>query len=481
MTAPARRLRIGIWSPLPPATSGVADYVAESLPALSERLDLHVVVEDPAAVDADLRQRFDVRAASPRLGSSSGGASGPPLGPAPDLAVYHLGNSPDHAFVYRRALRHPGVVVLHEWSLHHLVLHETVERGDLASYLREMRRAHGERGTFVARQVARALGGDLLPALFPLSDRVLERSLAVVALTAAVTARVARRLPARPRLHLRHHLALPLDPLPSRAEARGALGLPADALLVTAPGLATATKGLRPAMRALGRLRRDFPALHLVVAGERDPRLPLAEWAAEAGLGAAWTLTGRVELSDFVRHLCAADLVLGLRFPSHGEMSGALVRALGVGRPVLVTAGTPAADEFPEGVVVPVAPGPHEEDELFAVLGHLLRSPDLRETIGGLARAHVREHHGLPAVTRELVGFLEDVHLRKAALAAAVAAEEGDSDASLLAYFTEEVRAGARDLGLLALPLGLDAILGSLGGAAAGRAMARHKQHPPAE
>ena len=59
--------------------------------------------------------------------------------------------------------------MLHEWSLHHLVLHETVERGDLASYLREMRRAHGERGTFVARQVARALGGDLLPALFPLA------------------------------------------------------------------------------------------------------------------------------------------------------------------------------------------------------------------------------------------------------------------------------------------------------------------------
>ena len=162
---------------------------------------------------------------------------------------------------------------------------------------------------------------------------MLERSLAVVALTAAVAARVARRLPARPRLHLRHHLALPLDPLPSRAEARRALGLPADALLVTAPGLATATKGLRPAMRALARLRREHPALHLVVAGDRDPRLPLAEWAEEAGLGGAWTLTGRLSLPDFVRHLCAADLVLGLRFPSHGEMSGALVRALGRGPP----------------------------------------------------------------------------------------------------------------------------------------------------
>ena len=446
-TATARRLRIGIWSPLPPSASGVADYVIESVPALLAHGDVFLVAEDAGRVDADVRRRFVVHSAEEA--------------PAADLDVYHLGNSPDHAFVYRRALRHPGIAVLHEWSLHHLVLHETVERGDLASYLREMRRAHGERGTFVGRQVARALGGDLLPALFPLSDRVLERSLAVVALTAAVTARVARRMPARPRLHLRHHLALPLDPLPSRAEARRDLGLSAEALVVTAPGLATATKGLRPAMRALGRLRREHRALHLVVAGDRDPRLPLAEWADEAGLGGAWTLTGRLALSDFVRHLCAADLVLGLRFPSHGEMSGALVRALGVGRPVLVTAGTPAADEFPEGVVVPVAPGPHEEDALFAMIGHLLASPPLRETIGGLARAHVREHHGLEAVTRDLAGFLEDVHQHKAALAAAVA-EADVSDDSLLAYFTEEVRAGARDLGLLAVPLGLEAILADL-------------------
>ena len=120
-----------------------------------------------------------------------------------------------------------------------------------------------------------------------------------------------------------------------------------------------------------------------MIAGDRDPRAAARERGPDdAGLDGAWTLTGRLALHDFVRHLCAADVVLALRFPSHGEMSGALVRALGVGRPVLVSAGTPAADEFPEGVVVPVGPGPHEEDELYAVLGHLAGAPALRETIG---------------------------------------------------------------------------------------------------
>src|SRR6185437_8905045 len=280
-----------------------------------------------------------------------------------------LGNSPPHAFVYRAALARPGVAVLHDWSLHHLVLRETVERGDVSAYLREMRRAHGETGTFVGRQVARALGGELLPSLFPLNDRVLEGSLAVVGLTEHVRSRAARRLPGRPVLHLPHHLSLPLDPPPTRDDTRRALGLPAGALLVTAPGLATSSKRLDLAVRVVARLRAVHPTLRLIVAGAAEPSLPVSEWVRAAGLEDAFVLTGRLGLEDFERHLCAADVVLSLRFPTHGEISGALVRTLGVGRPALVTASTPAAEEFPEGVVAPIDPGPREEEELAAVLG----------------------------------------------------------------------------------------------------------------
>src|SRR6185503_21283884 len=99
----------------------------------------------------------------------------------------------------------------------------TVERGDVPGYLREMRRAYGETGAFVGRQVARALGGDLLPALFPLNDRILDASLAVVGLTRYVASRAERRLGDRPVLHLPHHVSLPLHPLPLREEARRAL------------------------------------------------------------------------------------------------------------------------------------------------------------------------------------------------------------------------------------------------------------------
>ena len=443
------KLKINIWSPLPPSPSGIADYVAESLPALARHLELRVVAEASEAVAPSLRARFPVVT--------------PAAAPEADLELYHLGNSPPHAWVYRAACARPGVVVLHDWSLHHLVLRETVERGDVSGYLREMRRAHGETGTFVGRQVARALGGELLPSLFPLNNRVLEGSLAVVGLTEYVRSRAASGLPGRPVLHLPHHLSLPRDPPPSREEARRALGLPLDALVVTAPGLATLSKRLDLAVRAAARLRAAHPNLRLVVAGERDPSLPLSDWVREAGLDEAFVLTGRLSLEDFVRHLCAADVVLSLRFPTHGEISGALVRALGVGRPALVTAGTPAAEEFPEGIVAPIDPGPREEEELRAVLGRLLEDEGLREDMGRLARAHVRDHHGLDATAGRLAAFLEEVAAGQDSLRAGILADRA-AEGGLLGFLMEEVRRGARDLGLSRVPLGLEGLLGELAG-----------------
>jgi glycosyltransferase involved in cell wall biosynthesis len=441
-------VRLAVWSPLPPSPSGIADYVAETLPHLVRLAEVQAVVEDPAQVDPRLARALTLRSPA-EVGDV-------------DLDVYHIGNSPAHGYVYRGALVRPGVVVLHDWSLHHLVLCETVEKKDASRYLREMRRSHGERGTFVGRQVARALGGEMLPALYPLNDRVLERSLGVVALSEYVRERAARRIPDRPVLHLPHHLSLPLAPLPSRDEARRALGLPADGAIVTAPGLATAAKRLDVAIRVVGHLRGAFPSLCLVVAGQQDPTLPLNAWACEAGLGEdAFVLTGRLTLDDFIRHLVAADVILALRFPTYGEMSGALVRALGVGRPALVTAGTPAALEFPDGVVVPVDPWPNEEAQLSALLEHLVANPPLRESIGRLARAHALAHLDLPRSVETLVSFLAEVHAGKAARLAALRADAAP-EGSMLDDLLEEVRWAARDLGLSGVHLGLEEILGSL-------------------
>jgi glycosyltransferase involved in cell wall biosynthesis len=425
--------------------------VAESLPHLGSRCDLSVVVEDPAAVAPEVARL--VRLVPP--------GEVPPA----DVDVYEIGNSPAHGYVYRAALARPGVAVLHEWVLHDLVLHETAGRADPTAYVREMRRSHGEGGAFVARQVLQGLGGEILPALFAVNDRLLESSLAVVCTTASSARRAARRLPGRPVLHLPLHVVAPAAEGADRAAARRALGLAADAWVVTAPGLATRSKRLDVAIRAVARVRRDHPKTRLVVAGPRDEALPLEDWAADAGLGDGLLVTGRLAMAELERHLAAADLVLALRFPDRGEMSAALLRALAAGRPALVTAGTPAAREFPEGIVVPVDPGPREEAELAAWIDALARRPALCAAIGRQAAALVRERHDPGARAARLVAFLAEVAPGRPAFAARLAAARAH-EGTRLGDFLEDVRSAARDLGILELGSDVAGLLAPLAGGA---------------
>ena len=132
-----------------------------------------------------------------------------------------------------------------------------------------------------------------------------------------------------------------------------------------------------------------------------------------------------------------------------------------MGRPVLVSAGSAAADEFPEGVVVPVDPGPREEAELEAFLRHLYASPELREAIGTLAAVHVREGHGLATTAAALAGFLGSVEGGKERAVASLQADRA-TEGGLMGYLMEEVRWGARDLGLVDVRLGLEGLLAPL-------------------
>jgi glycosyltransferase involved in cell wall biosynthesis len=217
-------------------------------------------------------------------------------------------------------------------------------------------------------------------------------------------------------------------------------------------------------VRAFAQIAVHDPEARLVVAGDVAPDVPLAALLEEAGIARRTLVTGRLSLQGFVRHIAAADVVINLRFPTYGEISGALVRALGLGRAVVVTDGTPAAEEFPSGVVVAVDPGPYESAELQAVVEYLLGDARARNGIGRAARDHVLRHHGLAATAHRLAEFLGDVASRRADLLRLV--DEDDAEpGSLRALLADEVRWAARDLGLAGFPTNVGPLLAEIAAA----------------
>jgi hypothetical protein len=86
-------VNLAFFSPLPPAKSGIADYSATLLDHLKNFAEVEAFSSRPSSFDAS---RYDA-------------------------IVYQLGNNPHHSFVYEMAMEYPGVVVLHEANLHHLI------------------------------------------------------------------------------------------------------------------------------------------------------------------------------------------------------------------------------------------------------------------------------------------------------------------------------------------------------------------------
>lgn len=423
--------RVEIWSPLPPLASGVADYVEEQLDTLEVACDLTLCAENPDQVDPGLRARHRVIGQT----ESDGRA----------LRVYHLGNSPLHGSIYREAIRTPGVVVLHEWNLHELLLSFAVTSNDFDHYRKQMRREHGERGSVAATTIASALGGRHWTGVFPLNAEIFSHALAVVCLSTSSAARAAARVPGTPLLHLPHHALLRANTA-SRAEARTRLGFDEAARIVLAPGLGTASKSLDVARTAIQQVRSRVEGTLLVTVGGGSTSEPAAVNAGERALG-------RVDLNTLGDALLAADVVLALRFPSRGETSGVLMRALAAGRAAVVSAGSTADEDLPAGVVARVNPGPGEARELGALIEFLLTDDRGRERMEALALETARTLEPGP-LTERLAAFVRDVARDRPGLESRLRVLESRGP-QVRGRIRDDIERAAMSLGLTHLPPGV--------------------------
>jgi hypothetical protein len=117
-------------------------------------------------------------------------------------------------------------------------------------------------------------------------------------------------------------------------------------------------------------------------------------------------------MDAFYAWLAAADVVVGLRYPTAGETSGTVIRALGVGRPVIVSSVGAFAD-LPSDFALKVEVGPGEVGTLRSHLVRLASDPALCERMGALARAYTVAEHGLQKSAETYARFILETAARR--------------------------------------------------------------------
>jgi glycosyltransferase involved in cell wall biosynthesis/SAM-dependent methyltransferase len=369
-------MRLAFFSPLPPTKSGIADYSAALLEPLKQLADVTVFTEKPRSFDA---KQFDI-------------------------CLYQLGNNPYHAFAYEQALETPGVVVMHEANLHHLIAEMTIKRGDWDAYLREVEYNGGEEALLYARRVRALEVGPDYEGL-PMLRRVLERSRGAIAHSQCVETEIRKAGFTRPVAVIPHGAWIPEA---DRMGFRQKLGIAPDTPLIGVFGFLKPYKRIAESLRAFRRLLRVHPAAKMILAGEPHAEFPVRSIIQSLGIGASVRMAGFIPIEEFVGYIAACDIVLNLRFPTVGESSGTLLRSLGLGKAVVVS-NVGSFAEYPDDVCLKVPVDESEEDVLFEYLNLLVSRPEVRKKIGMHARQWVAEECNWESVAQRYASFLESI------------------------------------------------------------------------
>ncbi len=341
---------------------------------------------------------------------------GPP--PADALCLFNIGNDKNnHRRINELAMRHAGVVVVHDVVLHDcMVWYHLQYRQDRVSYAAEVAQDGGP-------DLARAVLREFLPAPDRPPGRIWEReplrSLPMlsallapargVVVHSAFAAAVARRYTRAPICKLflsaeqkRVYSDKDLEQWRDRTRT-------ASPVRITSFGNITRNKRLELICRAFANspLLRATATLR-IVGHPRDQAYveELRDLIAAEGLSNRVELAVSVDDRRLARFKDETDVFVLLRQPNIEGASGSLVEALNTGRPVVaVTSGCFA--ELPQEAFAAIAP---EDDgsQLRATLEALVSDPQRRIAIGAAGHAH-QQTRTADLYARTLLDFTRDL------------------------------------------------------------------------
>jgi glycosyltransferase involved in cell wall biosynthesis len=385
---------------MPPVRSGIAACSAELLPALRDRHEIDVFVDEPVAARAP--------------GTLSAHAFLPRHRRSPyDLTVFQVGNSSHHDYLWPYLFRYPGLTVLHDVHLHHARAAALLRTRRLADYRAEFAAAHPE-VSIDAAELAIAGFDTHLYYLWPMTALVVNGSRLTAVHSRLIADRLredlARRGDSGRSAGVVEHVRLSQGALvsPEREEAarRRVRGdRDPEAILFGCFGGLTPEKRLPQILDAFTALLPYQPGARLLLAGATAAHYDLVADVRARGLADRVALAGYVESDEELTDCIAAvDVTLNLRWPSARETSGPWLRSLAAGKPSIIidliqTADVPTIDPRTwttagRGEPVAVAIDILDEDHsLRLAMRRLAKDRALRLALGAAARRHwIREH-----------------------------------------------------------------------------------------
>lgn len=395
-------MRLAYFSPLPPQKSGISDYSEELLSYLGKYYDIDLWVSGDKPNNS-LCKKYRViyyRNSKTKLSKLDDY----------DVILYNIGNNPEyHAEIYDVFLHYPGYVILHDFVLYYLITGYFLDyKKDRIGYIREFYENYGNEGIAGVKNVLRGNVPPLQfknPELFPLNKSIIQNATGIIVHSDYTRDLIVKigypesRIVKINHLHFNNSNSSSLSEI-KKQRLREKYGIQKSDLLIASFGYIAPTKRNYEIIKAINRIiDTSGESLKYIMVGEGN--------YVDGLLNDKIIKTGFVSNEDLEAWIDCADVIVNLRFPSMGETSGTLIRALSKGKPCIIT-NNAWFSEIPDGAVLKISFDPlREQKELYEAFSMFINHPELRYQYGEEAKKYVIENHDPLNIADQFFNFFK--------------------------------------------------------------------------
>ncbi|MCX7919522.1 MAG: methyltransferase domain-containing protein [bacterium] len=393
-------MRIAYFSPISPIKSGISKYSEDILPYLAKHAEVDLFIDAYQPTNPAITAAFTIH---PYIRYYE-------LASRYDMALYHLGNNAYHQYLYPFTLTHPGIIVLHDFILFHLLAGITYVNYNFPEFIIDMETNHGLQGRYAAERFIAGTFSEIDKFQFPMNKTIIESSYGVVVHSEYYQQYIQEHYPHKPVVTIPMSTGEKFDILDqdTKTKLRKQYGFTSDEILIASFGFISPIKHIDIALRAIARLTNEFPNIRYILVGESNKTYDIYREIKELSLEPYVRVTEFVDDQTYYDYLNIADISINLRYPSAGETSLTLHQSFAAGIPTLVSNYRQYA-EYPDNCCLKVDLAPNEEEHLVQLLRQLITDETLRHEIGSNARKYVLENCTLEIVAKEYIDFIEEI------------------------------------------------------------------------
>ena len=398
-----KRKKLALFTPLPPAKSGIADYNKLFLPYLKRYFDIDIYIDKSEVDSIEVTALFRIFSAE----------NFDKVASLYDVILYDFGNSEFHTYMLPILEAYPGVVCLHDAYLSGMFGYLDFFLGK-TSYELEMLHSHKS----AARKYFAPLNKNSDPITesmisLPCTKKILDNSIGIISHSPFNLKIALSHYPERWQAPYRiiSQPALISGKLPKKEKStiRASLGFSDNDFIVSSFGHIAWTKMGDLIVKAFLSMFGNDPRGHLVFVGELasdEFGAELREAIEKSNCKNRIRITGFISEDCYSKYLQISDVSIQLRKNSRGGTPKGVLDCLSNGLPVIVNNGASYKD-YPDDVLVKLSSEP-SLDEIIDSFKSIYFDASRKESYSKMGLGYVTNNHNPASCAAMYAAFIDE-------------------------------------------------------------------------